>query len=347
MRCDFQVCLSNVLEIKEPCLDTITHVKAVQQHSDPFAAGNITKCVLDLGLEQIHGPSSSSQTQEMTSLRNQNNSSIHPQANAPTVDMAAGTNAVGPQHLNNEPDVTTSCCSRTGMRGCTQLTPSHDVMLPMCRFPIQAETTQDIKVPAPATTDLTRLKIKAPRSLEYVPDPIKLEDHVPTHIPKHPKDLVPAEDEAPIEAYIPEVASAPTPPLPPSFLSPRTPPLLPIPLLVPSTSCRAEIPEADTPPRKRLLLTAPRPGCEEDDDRLRDGQHEGQLPGIEERERLAYEQESIQTREALARSEAYSRALEARVAVLETQACRNEWQRQTADDFAVQHIMHTQALEAG
>nr|GEY07135.1 hypothetical protein [Tanacetum cinerariifolium] len=117
--------LSNVLEIKEPCLDTITHVKAVQQHSDPFAAGNITKCVLDLGLEQIHGPSSSSQTQEMTSLRNQNNSSIHPQANAPTVDMAAGTNAVGPQHLNNEPDVTTSCCSRTGMRGCTQLTPSH------------------------------------------------------------------------------------------------------------------------------------------------------------------------------------------------------------------------------
>nr|GFD52323.1 hypothetical protein [Tanacetum cinerariifolium] len=30
----------------------------------------------------------------------------------------------------------------------------------------------------------------------------------------------------------------------------------------PSTSRRAEIPEADMPPRKRLLLTAPRPGCE-------------------------------------------------------------------------------------
>nr|GFD28388.1 hypothetical protein [Tanacetum cinerariifolium] len=41
------------------------------------------------------------------------------------------------------------------------------------------------------------------------------------------------------------------------------------------------------------------------------------------------------THEALARSEAYSRALEARVAVLETQARRHEWQRQTADDFAV------------
>nr|GFD20745.1 hypothetical protein [Tanacetum cinerariifolium] len=34
------------------------------------------------------------------------------------------------------------------------------------------------------------------------------------------------------------------------------------PLPVPSTSRKAEIPEADTPPRKRLLLTAPRPGCE-------------------------------------------------------------------------------------
>ncbi|GKC81942.1 hypothetical protein Tco_1137659, partial [Tanacetum coccineum] len=39
-----------------------------------------------------------------------------------------------------------------------------------------------------------------------------------------------------------------------------TPPLLPIP--APSTSRRADILEADTPPRKRLLLTTPRPGCE-------------------------------------------------------------------------------------
>nr|GFB02060.1 hypothetical protein [Tanacetum cinerariifolium] len=43
-------------------------------------------------------------------------------------------------------------------------------------------------------------------------------------------------------------------------------------------------------------------------------------------ERLAYEQEGIQTREALARSEAHYRALEARVAVLETHARRLEWQ---------------------
>nr|GFB86299.1 hypothetical protein [Tanacetum cinerariifolium] len=64
-------------------------------------------------------------------------------------------------------------------------------------------------------------------------------------------------------------------------------------------------------------------------------------------ERLAYEQEGIQTREALARSEAHCRALEAQVAVLETHARRLEWQRQAVDDFAVEHIMRTQALEAG
>ncbi|GKB49233.1 hypothetical protein Tco_0899986 [Tanacetum coccineum] len=40
-------------------------------------------------------------------------------------------------------------------------------------------------------------------------------------------------------------------------------------------------------------------------------------------------------------------ALEARVIVLETEARRHEWQRQAADDLAVQHIMRTQALEAG
>nr|GFC72479.1 hypothetical protein [Tanacetum cinerariifolium] len=61
---------------------------------------------------------------------------------------------------------------------------------------------------------------QAPRSPEYVPDPIELKDHVPAHIPEHPEDLVPAKDVAPIEAYILEVTSAPTPPLPPSFLSP-------------------------------------------------------------------------------------------------------------------------------
>ncbi|GJV05414.1 hypothetical protein Tco_1343070 [Tanacetum coccineum] len=35
------------------------------------------------------------------------------------------------------------------------------------------------------------------------------------------------------------------------------------------------------------------------------------------------------------------------ITVLETEVHRHEWQRQAADDLAVQHIMRTQALEAG
>ncbi|GJZ90276.1 putative reverse transcriptase domain, reverse transcriptase zinc-binding domain protein [Tanacetum coccineum] len=137
---------------------------------------------------------------------------------------------------------------------------------------------------------------QAPRSPEYIHDPMELEDHVPVYIPEpeHLEDLVPAEVEAP------------TPLLPPSFLSPRirplspralaaemrdvasslyhslhpsgTPPVLPIPLPVPSTSRRVNILEADMPPRKRLLLTTPRPGCEEEDDRLIDGQRRVSIP---------------------------------------------------------------------
>ncbi|GJS11758.1 putative reverse transcriptase domain-containing protein [Tanacetum coccineum] len=252
---------------------------------------------------------------------------------------------------------------------------------------------------------------QAPRSPEYVP-----ENHIPVYIPEpeHPEDLVPAEDEAPI------------PPLPPSFLAPRirplspralevemrdiasafyhslhpsgTPPLLPIPLPAPSTSRRADIPEADTPPRKRLLLTTPRPGCEIGESsaaaaarqpgptietRLLDTErrimtalelvnrrvtyqvdvctressefctrhHDAQTDRaavraeieVLRRERLAYEQEGMETRQALARSEAHCRTLEARVTVLETDARRHEWQRQAADDLAVQYIMRTQA----
>ncbi|GJW55983.1 hypothetical protein Tco_0102714 [Tanacetum coccineum] len=65
------------------------------------------------------------------------------------------------------------------------------------------------------------------------------------------------------------------------------------------------------------------------------------------RERLAYEQESMETRQALARSEAHCRALEARVTVLETEVRRHKWQHQVVDDLAVQHIMRTQTLEVG
>nr|GEX08030.1 putative reverse transcriptase domain-containing protein [Tanacetum cinerariifolium] len=193
----------------------------------------------------------------------------------------------------------------------------------------------------------------APHSLEYVPDPIKLEDHVLMHIPEHLEDLVPTEDEAPIEAYIPEVASVPTPPLPPSFLSlcirpPHTraamaqmrvavpstyhlllplgtPPLLPIPLPVPSTSRWGES-AAARQPGPTMARSVDCSFVDTMETRLRD---------TERRMMTALEMVNM------------TRALEARVAVLETQARRHEWQRQTADDLAVQHIMRTQALEAG
>ncbi|GJW70827.1 hypothetical protein Tco_0127744 [Tanacetum coccineum] len=109
---------------------------------------------------------------------------------------------------------------------------------------------------------------QAPRSPKYVPDPMELEDHVLVYIPKpeHPEDLVPAEDEAPNKAYYNYVVMAQIRAATPSTYHPLlpsgTPPLLPIPLHAPSTSCGANIPKADTPPRKRILLTAPRPRCE-------------------------------------------------------------------------------------
>ncbi|GJT95654.1 hypothetical protein Tco_1091172 [Tanacetum coccineum] len=84
-------------------------------------------------------------------------------------------------------------------------------------------------------------------------DDADAEDHVPVYIPEpeHPEDLVPAEDEAP------------TPLLPPTpFYLHGTRIHCYYTLPAPSTSRKADIPEADTPPRKRLLLTTPRPGSE-------------------------------------------------------------------------------------
>ncbi|GKB85997.1 putative ribonuclease H-like domain-containing protein, partial [Tanacetum coccineum] len=225
---------------------------------------------------------------------------------------------------------------------------------------------------------------QAPHLSEYVPDSMELEDHRRATTPSIYHSLLPA----------------------------GTPPLLPIPLSAPSTSRRANIPEADTPPRKRLLLTAPTPRVEVGessaaarqpgstmarrvnhsfvdavDTRVRDterrtmaavevvnlrvsyqadvcrreslrfysrhqeAQEDRAAVRVEieilRRERLAYEQESIETRQALARSEAYSRALEARIRVLETQVYCHEWQRQDADDCAIEHIIRTQSLKAG
>ncbi|GJT08093.1 hypothetical protein Tco_0842555 [Tanacetum coccineum] len=214
---------------------------------------------------------------------------------------------------------------------------------------------------------------QAPRSPEYVPDPIELEDHVPVYIlePKHPEDLVPAEDEAPIEAYITEVAFAPL--LQPSFLPslirpPRTraaiaqmraatpssyhpllptgtPPLLPIPLPAPSTSRIADIPEADTLPRKRLLLTAPRPRCVVGESSATAARQPG--PTMARRVDCS-SIDTVETRIRDTERRMMAASEKDRAAVrAEIEARRHEWQRQDADDCAMRHIMHIQALEAG
>ncbi|GKE46569.1 hypothetical protein Tco_1477827 [Tanacetum coccineum] len=166
------------------------------------------------------------------------------------------------------------------------------------------------------------------RSWMYIPEP------------EHPEDLVPAEDEAPIPILSPSFLAprirpphtraamrqmrATTPSTYHSLLPSGTPPLLPIPLPTPSTSRRDDIPEADTPPRKRLLLTTPSENlefCTRHHDAQKDSAAVRAEIEVLRRERLAYEQESIETHQALAKSKAHYRALE--------------------------DIMRTQALEAG
>ncbi|GJU39331.1 putative reverse transcriptase domain-containing protein, partial [Tanacetum coccineum] len=63
-------------------------------------------------------------------------------------------------------------------------------------------------------------------------------------------------------------------------------------------------------------------------------------------EELAYSKRASNP-SAWARYEGLQRALEARIRVLETQAYHHEWQRQDADDRTIEHIIRTQALEAG
>ncbi|GJV29455.1 hypothetical protein Tco_1385903 [Tanacetum coccineum] len=119
--------------------------------------------------------------------------------------------------------------------------------------------------------------------------------------------------------------------------------LLPITTPAPSTICRADILETDMPPRKRLLLTSPTP-------RFEVGESFAACKLLETPDQHGRRVDhsfvdTIDTR-ALARSEAYRRVLEARIRVLETQAYHHEWQRQDADDRAIEHIIRTQALEA-
>nr|GEW18932.1 putative reverse transcriptase domain-containing protein [Tanacetum cinerariifolium] len=134
---------------------------------------------------------------------------------------------------------------------------------------------------------------------------------------------------------------------PPSAIRPHH-----IPLPTPSTSRRADIPEVDMSLRKRLLLTAPIPRFEVGKSSV---VASARQPGSTMARRVDYnfvdnvdaKRQSSEIRQALARSEAHNRALEARVRVLETQAYCHKWQRQEADDYVTIAIMRIQALKAG
>ncbi|GJU59236.1 hypothetical protein Tco_1237002 [Tanacetum coccineum] len=143
--------------------------------------------------------------------------------------------------------------------------------------------------------------------------------------------------------------------------------MLPIPLPAPSTSRGADIPEADTPPQKRLLLTTPRPSCEVGESsiaaatrqpgptmayrvdyslvdtmetRFRDTERMMMTALEMVNMRVSY-QVDVRSRES---SEFYSRHQDAQK---DRAAVRAEIKRQAADDFSIRHIMRTQALEAG
>ncbi|GKB21749.1 hypothetical protein Tco_0855672 [Tanacetum coccineum] len=128
--------------------------------------------------------------------------------------------------------------------------------------------------------------------------------------------------------------------------------MLPIPLLAPSTSSRADIPKADTPPQKRLLLTVPTPKVEVGESSTTAAARQ---PGSTMARRVDHcfvDTVDTRVRDTNRRTMAVVkvvnlRALEARIRVLETQAYRHKWQRQDADDCAIEYIIRTQALEAG
>nr|GEX24325.1 reverse transcriptase domain-containing protein [Tanacetum cinerariifolium] len=159
-----------------------------------------------------------------------------------------------------------------------------------------------------------------------------------------------------------------------------TPPWLPI--STPSTSRRARIPEVDTPPRNRPLLATLRPGyevgessaaaarrqgptmahgvdCSYVETRLQDTERM-MMAALELVKRRVSYQVDVCTRESSEFCTRHHDAQKDRAAVrveievlrnerlaYEQEARRLEWQHQAADDFAVEHIMRTQALEAG
>ncbi|GJR21250.1 hypothetical protein Tco_0969777 [Tanacetum coccineum] len=231
------------------------------------------------------------------------------------------------------------------------------------------ETDESAATPPPPTYRTTsRMSV---RSQAPIPFPSEAEIPSPPLLVPSPPTTSPTYAEAPLGYKAARIRLRAASPLP-SPTSPPTHHLLPLP--APPTSRRANIPEADIPPQKRLLLIAPTPRFEV---RLQFVDTIDASIRASERRTMAaiemvnlrrdhatlrdevdtlrrylsslcttHEQERVEARQDLDRSEAHNKALEARIVVLETQAYRYEWQRQDADDHATGAMMHIQALEA-
>nr|GFC52144.1 hypothetical protein [Tanacetum cinerariifolium] len=182
---------------------------------------------------------------------------------------------------------------------------------------------------------------QAPHPSEYVP-----KDHVPVFVPEfeHPEDLVPAEGTPPLLPISTPFTSRRVR-IPEANTPPWNRPLL----ATPRPGCEVEESSAAAARRQGPAM-AYGVDCSYMETRLQYTERRMMVAlelvnrrvsyqvekdraavraeiEVLRNERLAYEQEGNQTREALDRSEAHCRALEARVTVLETQARCLEWQR--------------------
>nr|GEZ36924.1 reverse transcriptase domain-containing protein [Tanacetum cinerariifolium] len=135
-------------------------------------------------------------------------------------------------------------------------------------------------------------------------------------------------------------------------------------LLLPSIARRADIPKADILPRKRLLLTVPTPRFEVGESSATAAARQ---PGSTVARKVVnlrvsyhvdvrrWESDEFYTRHQDAQEDRVAlrdevdtlrRALQARIAVLETQAYCHEWHRQDADDLATGAMMRIHVLAA-
>ncbi|GJU41880.1 hypothetical protein Tco_1194837 [Tanacetum coccineum] len=202
------------------------------------------------------------------------------------------------------------------------------------------ETDESTATPPPPPAYRTTSRISV-RTRTHIPFPSEIPSP-PLPLPSPPTHTSPTYAEAPLGYRAVGIRLRAASPLPLPTPS--------LPLLLPSTARRAGIPEADIPPRKRLLLIAPTPRFEVGESSTTvAARHPGSLwlgdraalrDEVDTLRRylsslcITHEQERVEARQALARSEAHNRALETRIVVLETQAYHHEWQRQDEDDHA-------------